>query len=58
MLWEKAVHEKGVTGSEVRQRIASGEPWEHLVPESVAQLVQAWDLGARMRCQFEQPEFN
>jgi nicotinic acid mononucleotide adenylyltransferase len=24
-----------VSATEVRQRIASGEPWEHLVPESI-----------------------
>ena len=29
-----------VSSSEVRRRIAQGEPWEHLVPEPVIELVQ------------------
>jgi len=51
VMWEKAPYEKGVTGSEVRRRIASDEPWEHLVPKSISELVRAWDLGARLRLQ-------
>ena len=30
-----------VSSTEVRRRIAQGEPWEHLVPEPIVELVQA-----------------
>jgi len=29
-----------VSSSEVRRRIAAGEPWEHLIPESIVELVR------------------
>jgi len=29
-----------VSGTEIRRRIATGEPWEHLVPEEIAPLVR------------------
>jgi nicotinic acid mononucleotide adenylyltransferase len=29
-----------VSSTEVRRRIAAGEPWEHLVPESIIELVR------------------
>ena len=31
---------EGVSSTEVRDRIARGEPWEHLVPENIAQRVR------------------
>ncbi len=49
VMWEKTANKKGVTGSEVRRRIASGEPWEHLVPHSVVELIKKWDVGSRLR---------
>jgi nicotinamide-nucleotide adenylyltransferase len=51
VIWEKPQNEKGVTGSEVRRRIASGEPWDHLVPLSVTELILKWDVRSRLRIQ-------
>ncbi|MHB8205406.1 MAG: nicotinate-nucleotide adenylyltransferase, partial [Desulfomonilaceae bacterium] len=51
VIWEKSPNEKGVTGSEVRRRIASGEPWDHLVPLSVTELILKWDVRSRLRIQ-------
>lgn len=49
VLWEKPHHEKGVVGHEVRARMVSGEPWEHLVPNAVATLINKWDIPRRLR---------
>ncbi len=49
VMWERTPDKKGVTGSEVRRRIESDEPWDHLVPRSVAELIRKWDIGARLR---------
>ena len=49
VLWEKPAIEKGITGSEVRRRIALNEPWEHLVPKSIAALIKDWNLESKLR---------
>lgn len=49
VLWIKPPHEKGLSGSEVRRRMASGEPWEHLVPASVRNIMIAWNIPDRLR---------
>lgn len=36
-----------VSSTEVRRRVAAGEPWEHLVPELIVELVRGIYLGAR-----------
>ncbi len=48
VLWEKPPHEKGISASEVRRRIREGLPWEHLVPETTAELVKAWKIAERL----------
>ena len=54
VLWSKPASEKGITGSEVRRRIALDEPWEHLVPKSIATLIRELNLesklGLRLYC--------
>ena len=49
VLWMKSSHEKGLSGAEVRRRMGSGEPWEHLVPLSVRDLMKAWKIPDRIR---------
>lgn len=49
VLWERPLEEKGIRGNEVRQRMASGEPWEDLVPRATARLMKAWDIPERLR---------
>ena len=40
--------EKGISGTEVRRRMAEGLPWEHLVPGSVASLLYQWEIPQRL----------
>jgi nicotinamide mononucleotide adenylyltransferase len=41
--------EKGLSASEIRRRMASGESWEHLVPRATARLMKRWDIPGRVR---------
>ncbi|MEW5725298.1 MAG: nicotinate-nucleotide adenylyltransferase [Thermodesulfobacteriota bacterium] len=43
VLWERPPAEKGLTGTEVRRRLAEGLSWRELVPPAVAEVIQ--DLG-------------
>jgi nicotinamide-nucleotide adenylyltransferase len=54
VLWQRLAAEKGITGSEVRRRMAAGEPWEALVPPVVVELLAAWDVPGRLAA--EPPE--
>jgi nicotinamide-nucleotide adenylyltransferase len=49
VLWEKTEAEKGITGTEVRRRMAHGEPWEDLVPAGTAALLKNWDIPGRLQ---------
>ena len=49
VLWDKPSHEKGLTGSDVRRRMATGEDWEDLVPDSVCDLMKTWRIPERIR---------
>jgi len=49
VLREVGPEEKGISGSEVRRRMAGGLPWEHLVPGSVALLLNEWKIPQRLR---------
>jgi nicotinamide mononucleotide adenylyltransferase len=48
VLWRRSREGKGVNGGEVRRSMASGEPWEHLVPRSTADLVKRWGIPERL----------
>ena len=41
--------EKGISGSNIRTRMRSGEPWENLVPPGVARLMKEWKIPRRLR---------
>ena len=49
VLWSRSSHEKGLSGAEVRRRMASGEAWEQLVPASVRDLMNLWKIPERIR---------
>jgi len=34
---------------DVRRRMARGEPWEHVVPPSTAELLTRWGIAERIR---------
>lgn len=52
ILWRRSVDEKGLSSSALRKMIASGTEWQHLVPRSVAKLIETWNLAHRLQ-QFE-----
>lgn len=48
VLWERAPEEKGITSTDIRNRIIKGEEWEHLVPGAVSELLNRWNIEARL----------
>ena len=49
VLWEVLPEQKGISASEVRERIASGRPWAHLVPDCVPPLIERWRIRDRLK---------
>ena len=48
VLWEVTLEEKGLSGSDIRESMLIGEPWEHLLPNAVVNLVKKWDIIKRI----------
>lgn len=49
VLWEIPHEQKGISASDIRSRILSGRPWEHMVPPCVAALLKKWNIKDRLR---------
>jgi nicotinamide mononucleotide adenylyltransferase len=49
VLWRRPTAEKGLTSTEVRQCMAAGKQWQHLVPLAVAELLCQWHAAERLR---------
>lgn len=49
VLWERDWAHKGQKASDIRARMARGEPWRHLVPPSVARWLEKWNVPERLR---------
>lgn len=49
VLWERPAAEKGLTATEIRRKMARGEPWEELTPEPAAALLKKWGVPERLR---------
>ncbi|MBM4326668.1 MAG: nicotinate-nucleotide adenylyltransferase [Deltaproteobacteria bacterium] len=49
VMWRRTPDTKGLTGSEIRHRMALGEPWQHLVPPSTARLLVKWNIVDRLQ---------
>lgn len=49
VLWERPLNEKGISGNDVRKRMAEDNKWEHLVPESTRTLMIKWDIPGRIK---------
>ena len=49
ILWRKPRGQKGLTSTEIREKIVRHEPWEHLVPPSTAVLMNHWAIPSRLR---------
>jgi nicotinamide-nucleotide adenylyltransferase/phosphinothricin biosynthesis protein PhpF len=47
VLWRRT--HKVTTGTEIRRRIAAGQPWHHLVPPGVAAVLTERGIAERMR---------
>jgi nicotinamide-nucleotide adenylyltransferase len=49
VLKEVATAQKGLSATDIRNRMAGGEPWEELVPPAVVRLMRKWDIPGRLR---------
>jgi nicotinamide-nucleotide adenylyltransferase len=49
VLWERPIEQKGLSGADVRKKMASGQPWTHLVPKTTAALLEEWNVPQRLR---------
>ena len=49
ILWVKSLEEKGLSGSDIRNKMAAGEAWKHLVPPSTCYLMKKWAIPERLR---------
>lgn len=41
--------EKGISSTEIRERMVKGEEWVNLVPETAAELLIEWDVPERVK---------
>ena len=48
VLREVSPEDKGISATTVREKLLNQEPWRHLVPRSVAALIDQWNLGQRL----------
>jgi len=48
VLWEVPLEKKGLSGSDIRESMLKGEPWEHFLPTAVVKLVKKWDIILRI----------
>lgn len=49
VLWRRSLEEKGVTGTQIRQRILAGEKWNDLVPRTVYDYVISHGIDNRIK---------
>jgi nicotinamide mononucleotide adenylyltransferase len=49
VLWEVPPEQKGISAGDIRSRIISGRPWEHLVPACVLPLIRSWAVEKRLK---------
>lgn len=48
ILWRRPLAQKGLTSTEIREKIRAGAPWQELVPPATVPLIQGWDLRSRL----------
>lgn len=49
VLWRVSPDEKGISAADIRRRLISGRPWQHLVPGSVPPLIEDWKVAERLQ---------
>lgn len=55
VLRDVSADQKGLSSTEIRRRMASGEPWQEMVPAAAAQLLKRWDIPSRIREAMQSP---
>jgi nicotinamide mononucleotide adenylyltransferase len=54
ILWERTTDERPIRGSDVRERIATGRPWEMLVPRATARVIKELAIDKRIQGLWEE----
>lgn len=49
VLWEVPPNKKGISASDIRERIATNQAWEHLVPACVPVFIERWNIRDRLK---------
>lgn len=49
VLWETTPDKKGLSATDIRQAMAEGKNWAHLMPKSVTSLMREWNVPARLK---------
>jgi len=49
VLWEVSPEEKGISSSDIRQRMTAGQEWRDLVPPSVYRMANQWNIPDRLQ---------
>ncbi|USX56224.1 hypothetical protein [Lentzea sp. HUAS12] len=49
VLWRRV--RKGISGADIRWRIAAGQPWKHLVPAATAKIISLCGIDERIRAE-------
>ena len=49
VLRDVSPEEKGISAGDIRAKMIGNQPWEHLVPQSVAVLMKQWRIPARLK---------
>lgn len=49
ILWRRPLSKKGLSGTQIRQYIISGQPWEHLVPHTSARIMKEMGIIERIK---------
>ena len=49
VLREVTPEEKGISASDIRSSMLNEERWQHFVPQSVAALIERWNVAQRLR---------
>ncbi len=49
VLWEVPPEQKGISATSIRIQMIENKPWNHLVPNSVAMLLNEWHIPTRLK---------
>lgn len=49
VLREVNIERKGISAGDIRQRMITDQPWEHLVPACLPPLIHAWGIPERLK---------